>query len=260
MHLLHGEHFVMPRPAKPTDHLDEIRHLMGTMPDHEVAEKCDSTPSIVGRYRRKHGIPAYEGYKFGKGQRPPSKASDQPEKKKTPRRRRSKIDAFRSQVGKIPDQVIAEKAGVSVEGVRMYRRRHSIVLEPGARRRRGSKQSKTAAPVARRTGPPILDSFRDQFGSVPDSEIAVMADITEAEATAYRTAHGIAAAKPPAVRRESAPQTSTVALQGYSVTIGGIDHIVVAADIADAAERAVRARLVGSITAIQHLGTALVAR
>ena len=253
----------MPRPAKPTDHLDEIRHLMGTMPDHEVAKKCDSTPSIVGRYRRKHGIPAYEGYKFGKGQRPPSKVSEQAAKNKTPRRRRSKIDAFRSQVGKIPDQVIAKKAGVSVEGVRMYRRRHNITLEPEVRRRRGSKTSKPTAPTApvvRSTGPSVLDSFRDQFGSVPDSEIAVMADITEAEATAYRTAHGIAAAaEPPAPRRHAAPPTA-MDLQGYSVTIDGVDHIVVAADIADAAERAVRARLSGAITAIHHLGTALVAR
>ena len=246
----------MPRPPKPTDHLDEIRHMMGTMPDHEVAKKCDSTPSIVGRYRRKHGIPAYEGYKFGKGQSPPSKGTEQPAKKKTPRRRRSKIDAFRSQVGKIPDQVIAKKAGVSVEGVRMYRRRHDIKLEPGARRRRGSKPAK---PAVSSTGPSILDSFRDQFGSVPDSEIAVMADITEAEATAYRTAHGIAAAaEPPTLRHLAAPPETTTDFQGYSVTIGGIDHIVVAADITDAAEQAVQAHLSGAITSIQHLGMALV--
>ena len=138
----------MPRPPKPTAHLDTVRHLMGTMPDHEVAEKCDSTPSIVGRYRRKHGIPAYEGYKFGKGQKPPSKSVDQPAKSKTPRRRRSKIDAYRDEVGKIPDADIAEKAGVSVEGVRMYRRRHGIALEPSARRRRGSSRKDAANAAA----------------------------------------------------------------------------------------------------------------
>ena len=92
-----GERLLMPRPPKPTDHLDKVRHLMGTMSDQEVAKKCGSTSSIVGRYRRKHGIPAYEGYKFGKGQRPPSKSTEKTAQSK-PRRRRSKIDAFRDQV------------------------------------------------------------------------------------------------------------------------------------------------------------------
>ncbi len=299
----------MPRPPKPTDHLDTIRHLMGTMPDHEVAEKCESTPSIVGRYRRKHGIPAYEGYKFGKGQSPPSKPADQPTRSKSPRRRRSKIDVYRDQVGQIPDQEIADLAGVSVEGVRMYRRRHGISLEGNARRRRGSASdavasaaapAPAAAPAAPTTPTPppaaggpaaaaaaaaataattssdavassALDAFRDQLGSVPDSEIAAMADLSEAEVAAYRTAHGIAA--PASVRRvrrtaraASAPAASAPAslpttaegLQGYAVTISGTEHIVLAADIAEAASSAVRARISGEITAIRHLGPALV--
>lgn len=255
----------MPRPPKPTDHLDKVRHLMGTMSDQEVAKKCGSTSSIVGRYRRKHGIPAYEGYKFGKGQSPPSKSTEKTAQSK-PRRRRSKIDAFRDQVGLIPDLEIAKMAGVSVEGVRMYRRRHAIALEPSARRRRRRKPSAAAASAAAASAAAAaaaaaaattstnstLDAFRDQIGSVPDSEIAVMADVSESKVAQWRSAHGVAAAPEPA------PAARVVeGLQGYSVTIGETEYIVLAADIAEAAANAVRARVSGSISAIRHLGSAL---
>ena len=118
----------MPRRPSPTDHLDAVREKMGTIPDHEVAQLCGSTAAIVGRYRRKHGIKPYQGYKFVKGAKPPGAKSSGG----TRRARKSKLDPFRDEVGKLPDKVLAEKAGVSVEGVRMYRKRHSISLEPSA--------------------------------------------------------------------------------------------------------------------------------
>ncbi|MEL6343861.1 MAG: hypothetical protein AAFV53_12060 [Myxococcota bacterium] len=293
----------MPRPPKPTDHLDAVRHLMGTRPDHQIAELCGSTASIVGRYRRKYNIPAYEGYKFGKGQKPPSKGADK-KKSSKPRRRRSKIDAFRDEVGKIPDAIIAEKAGVSVEGVRMYRRRHDIALEPSARRRRGSRKrtedTEVAAPVAaeviatpaadapaeKRTKRPRrskIDPFRDEVGQVPDSEIAVMAEVTPEAVRMYRRKHNIPAtwrdtgadsadvsedtASPaPVVESQPAPVRMTNAdLQGYAVSIihkgKTQEHIVLAGNIAEAAGRAVAAisagQTTGEIGAIRHLGPAL---
>jgi hypothetical protein len=42
------------------------------------------------------------------------------------RKRRSKLDPFAEQIGKAPDRVIAESAGVSADAVRMYRQRHKI--------------------------------------------------------------------------------------------------------------------------------------
>ena len=135
----------MPRRPSPTNHLDAVRDKMGTIPDHEVAGLCGSTAAIVGRYRRKHGIKAYQGYKFVKGARPPGAKPGSA--KSTKRARKSKLDPFRDEVGKLPDKVLAEKAGVSVEGVRMYRKRHNIALEPSARQPRGRK-AKTATPKA----------------------------------------------------------------------------------------------------------------
>ena len=42
------------------------------------------------------------------------------------RKRRSKLDPFHDQIGKVSDRLIAEKAGVSPDAVRMYRQRHKI--------------------------------------------------------------------------------------------------------------------------------------
>ena len=42
------------------------------------------------------------------------------------RKRRSKLDPYRAQIGKVADRVIAEQAGVSPDAVRMFRQRHNI--------------------------------------------------------------------------------------------------------------------------------------
>ncbi len=55
----------MARKAKTYPELDKRRDLLGTVPDATVAELAGTSPSIVGRYRRKYNIPAYQGYKFG---------------------------------------------------------------------------------------------------------------------------------------------------------------------------------------------------
>lgn len=268
---------------------------------------CGSTASIVGRYRRKHGIPAYEGYKFGKGQKPPSKVGNK-KKAAKPRRRRSKIDAYREQVGKVPDSDIAELAGVSVEGVRMYRRRHNIALEDSARRRRGSRKAApaeqavveaaeaaeaaavetadaaageaveveaVAEPVAeerrpRRSRRSKIDPYRDQVGKVPDSEIAVMAEVTPEAVRMYRRKHDIPAswrdeaapAPAPAPASAPAPAPAVIAAgsQGYAVSVTNNgetqEHIIIASDIAEAAQQAV-ARAEGTVTAVRFLGPAL---
>ena len=55
----------MPRKPKSYPELDKLAHLLGAVPDHDIARQAGTSVSIVGRYRRKRGISAYEGYKFG---------------------------------------------------------------------------------------------------------------------------------------------------------------------------------------------------
>lgn len=217
----------MPRPIKPTDHLDKVRHLMGTIPDHEIAMMVGSTAPIVGNYRRKYDIPAYEPYKAQKDQPSPERTGRRrlvrPEKPttsapvetkpatRTSRPRASKLDAYRYALGKQPDAVVAQQAKVTVQAVRLYRRKYGISLEEGADQRRGRGQSEgspspTSTSVALLSalvkGPEEkmqrsskLDAFTDQIGKVSDSEIAAQAGVSVSAVGAYRKRHGIASAQ-----------------------------------------------------------------
>ena len=265
------------------------------MPDQKVAEECNSTASIVGRYRRKYDIPPYEGYKFGKGQEPPSKGPAAPSGRKkstgsgggsSKRRRGSKIDAFLEDVGRVSDAIIAEKAGVSVEGVRMYRRRNGIDLDPNAHLNDtlvSAAAAEAAVEVddsgtdedggdgrARRSRRSKIDPFRDQVGKVPDTEIATLAEVTPEAVRMYRRKHHIAATwredeEESVTTSSSSPSVAVVSLsrgdlQGYAVTVqqGGatVEMIMLATNIAEAAARAVQ-KTTGDVVAVRHLGPAL---
>ena len=53
------------------------------------------------------------------------------------RRRRSKLDPYRHLIGKLSDREVASMAGITADGVRMYRQRHAI---PAAQTRRAQKK------------------------------------------------------------------------------------------------------------------------
>lgn len=121
----------MPRKPKAYPELDALKHLMGSMPDHEIAAMANTTAPTVGRYRRRVGLTGYEGHKFGfrQGSRRSSVRSATvmaAEKGDAASRRRSKLDPFLSLLGKISDAEIATKAGVTPQNVRAFRRRHNI--------------------------------------------------------------------------------------------------------------------------------------
>jgi len=203
----------MARKAKTYPELDKRRDLLGTVPDATVAELAGTSPSIVGRYRRKYNIPAYQGYKFGHDEarkgaeeviekveagaplkevvKAAEKVADRtppaPASQTEAPVRRSKISPFRDKVGKIPDREIAALAGVTPEAVRMFRRRHGIQL---ATRVAAPAPASERKPRRRRSK---LDPFNDLLGKVPDAEVAAMAGVTSENVRAYRRRHGIAA-------------------------------------------------------------------
>lgn len=293
----------MPRVSKNTAKLEAVKHLMGELPDHKVAEEAGVTASAVGRYRRKHGIAAYEGYKFGVRDQEGSESanSDGAEasgegegaetegegggrrgRGKDRKLRKSKLSPFFDELGKVPDREVADKAGVSVEAVRMYRRRHDIPLLARASR----KGTGTGRP-RRRTSK--LDPYREQLGKVPDREIAEQAGVTSENVRSYRRRHGIVAtwraSEPRAeVLPEAAPEgvsapervetngrhpasngAGAALLQGFSVTVQAgeqaVAYIIIEADIATAAARAVdligERHPGGAVVGIKHLGSSL---
>lgn len=107
-----------PRPGSK-DHL-LIPHwdLLGAVPDADVAREAGVSVRTVASYRARHEISGYSG---------PRRTS------KGSRRRPSKIDAVAHLVGKVPDRVVAQEAGVSTNAVRNYRYKHGIPAVPRER-------------------------------------------------------------------------------------------------------------------------------
>lgn len=99
--------------------LEEHLEVLGTVPDHVVAEKTGLSVSAVGRFRRARGIAAYQGFKFG-----------QREGGAPLPRRSSRLEAFRELLGVLPDREVAQLAGLTPEGVRIYRKRKGIPKRP----------------------------------------------------------------------------------------------------------------------------------
>lgn len=115
------------RPGSKDALLNPLRDLMGQISDSEIAEKAGVSMRTVASYRRRHDIAAYTG-------------RGKPKK----RFRRSKIDPFAELVGKIPDRLVAEKAGVTLNAVRNYRTNRGIASSRAYAR----EQREAAAAVA----------------------------------------------------------------------------------------------------------------
>ena len=214
----------MPRKPKSYPELDALKHLMGSMPDHEIAAMANTTAPTVGRYRRKIGLQGYEGHKFGfrqtsrRGARSP--VARLAEKGDAASRRRSKLDPFISLLGKVSDAEIAHKAGVTPQNVRAFRRRHNIK-------------------AVYRIGVDADQISGEMAGQLPPSFEA------------------------PAAAAIASPGGQATGLHGFAITIDGATEeiVTVAADIASAAVQATAAlsqRAPGvRVTAIRYLGPAV---
>jgi predicted transcriptional regulator len=138
----------------PVSPIDAYRDELGKVADHAIAAKAGVTLSAVGHYRRKAGIPAYDGFRFEKKRPRIARVEDRPTPAASvytagghapvpaappatdpamttapsPRRYgpRSAIEAHASKLGKVPDAEIAAMAGISPDAVKMYRKRHGI--------------------------------------------------------------------------------------------------------------------------------------
>lgn len=103
-----------PRPGSKDAQILEHWDLLGQVPDREVAEKADVSVRTIASFRARHDIAAYSG-----------------PRRRSARKRRSRIDPYEHLLGKVADRVVAEKAQVSLNAVRNYRARRGI---PAARR------------------------------------------------------------------------------------------------------------------------------
>ncbi|MGK0346749.1 MAG: hypothetical protein ACI855_002828, partial [Myxococcota bacterium] len=126
------------RPGSKDDLILGYIDMVSTRPDRDIAESIGVSVRTLASFRARHKIAPY------KGPRTSRKAGG----------RRSKIDPHRDILGTVPDRVVAEKAGVTLNAVRNYRVKHGIPAAAGPGRPKGSTNRKrvTAEIPGGRTG------------------------------------------------------------------------------------------------------------
>jgi hypothetical protein len=215
------------------------------------------------------------------------------------------LDAFRERMGTVSDDIIAKDAGVSRALVGTYRRKYGIAayagykwqkgVGPPRRERRGPGRPRSAqkeSPAGAKRGPRgRLDQFADLIGTVPDSEIAVMAGVSRPAVATWRHRRGIPPARvaavvavkrsvdstgaaprrrgrPPGSKNKpkapvaAAPAVATKGLRAFAVAVSRgserKEYVAVGSSIVDAAQR-IAAALGGawSIDELKVLGLAV---
>jgi len=241
---------------------------LGKVPDGEIAALAGVQRKTVINHRKRLGIPPYMGHRFQEGHHPTARASSEELADQS-----RLLQPFVPDLGQIPDRVVAERVGLSVEAVRRFRLRNGISGRRGRPPVEAPPRS-PATPVKRKGRRSALTPFASEVGHVPDRELAERAGVTVENVRAYRRRRGI-----PAYWRNEAPPASSaseatvqagagrkaVEQQAFAVVVhaDGVEgqYVVVAPDIATAAARAVsRSVRLGSdvsVREIRYLGRAL---
>ncbi|MFZ5475938.1 MAG: hypothetical protein ACOZNI_04110 [Myxococcota bacterium] len=196
--------------------LEPLRDLLGKVPDQQIADKAGVSRALVVNFRKRLGIPAYEGYKFGHEKGRESARLAEP---RSFRGRRSALDAYLHLLGTVPDADVAKLANVTAENVRTYRHRRNI---PAAWKDRESEQQTSLLPAAR----PMVEA-RPLGAHAPTST----ARTSPAKPTAV--------AAPPAPRPAAEAHVVTAGGTAFLVVVdteqGPRNYALVAPDIASAA-------------------------
>jgi hypothetical protein len=234
----------MAKPPRRRSTIDPFLEQVGSVPDREIAELAGTSVENVRVYRKRRGIPSRWREQEGaieeslSASEPGSKESVQvptslDAQPKRRHRRRSKLDPFLDRLGVLPDQEVARLAGVTVANVRAFRYRHDIPA-PG---REVASRSSEVEPSTELGSAFHVDQPEDPSG-VPASDPASdtpSAASTEAHAKAFR-----------------------IIVEGVG---GTVSYVVVAADIAEAASKALhtleRRRVEGEVLSVEYLALAL---
>ncbi|MFZ5480643.1 MAG: helix-turn-helix domain-containing protein [Myxococcota bacterium] len=184
----------------PADPLAVYRERLGTIADDVIADEAGVSRGVIGAYRRKLGIPAYDGFRYrtGEARKPAATSASEP----TERTKRSAIEPFRDLLGTAPDSEIAAMAGVSSHAVAKYRSRRGI---PGYEGRPPPEKAEPVQPPDEHVAAPSesrsrrsskLDAFLDIIGVLSDAEVASRSGLTSEGVRMYRKRHGIPAGRP----------------------------------------------------------------
>lgn len=181
-----------------------------------------------------------------------------------------RLAAFLNQLGRVPDDEIAGKAGLSRNSVGAYRRKRGIPAYTGylfaPAGAKPSKPKRATSTVGRRRGRVSkLEPFVHLLGVRTDAEVAAIAGVARASVTMYRNRYGI-----PASRQAGGQTVPSAEIGGAAFELVARsperreEFVVFGADVSDAvgrAEVALSARGDGPwrIDDLRYLGDALTA-
>ena len=184
-------------PRKSTHRLDTYLPRLGKEPDHQIAAEAGVSRSLIIGFRKRHGIPAYEGYKFGTGTPPPA----------------ARAAAERAATGEPKPAVV--KPGKKASPAASPKTGTKTGRKPGRPKATAALPAQPAADPAgesfrgRRSA---LDAYVEMLGKVPDAEVAKLAGVTPENVRTYRTRRGIGANWPDSgARRPGRPRKILVA-------------------------------------------------
>ncbi len=182
-------------PVPRTSKLDAFRHLLGTLPDREVAGLAAVNRKTVLMYRQAHGIAACPR---GRTATAPDAPAERSAAKATgdvvaSRPRTSKLDTLHDVLGVLSDGEIAALSALSRKTVMLYRQHHDIPARP-----RGRPATRSPAPVDEPvTGAPSPwtarsdralnpDPHRDVPGQLADLAVRQVAGVAREDVVASR--------------------------------------------------------------------------
>lgn len=215
------------RSGSKDSQIEQFFHLLGKVPDSEVARLGEVSVRTVASYRARNGIPGYQG----------------PRRRPQPRgKRQSKLEDFVHLLGKLPDRVVAEEAGMSLGAVRNFRVKNDI---PAAGRMPRAEIQQMLNELRKTLGyepapapalPPEVQAVVDE--SLPPEPGEPATPVVVSPAPAAKTA-----TKPVAAAKAAAPLTGASSLRAWRVVIAAAEGerkvIVVAEHLVAAVQRAV---------------------
>lgn len=226
------------RPGSKDHLIEPLLDQLGQVSDAEVARKAGVSVRTVASYRARNQIGGYKG-------------RGAPGKK---RRRKSKIDPYYEMLGKVPDRVIAEKAGVTLNAVRNYRANRGIISSR-QRTKEMREQGLTEEQMDRK-----LAAARSENASTTE-RTATQPEIAETPAlrTPVPAAAPAAPAAPAVPAAPAAPAPAPLppppvggVTYAWSIAFeGGREGVVSARDASDAAVKGGR---YGVVTGLSRLG------
>lgn len=159
----------LPKNRRITTLLEPFRHLMGEVPDKDIAKLAGTHRTTVGEERRRLGIPGRR--KGGNRMTSPTNTNNA-----------KAVEKVKKRLGKESDVALAKEVGVPLYALKRYRHKLGIAgytgHGPSGRPRRNKKVN-------------VVETIRDRLGKETDGALAKELEVGIATVRYHRTKLGI---------------------------------------------------------------------